>query len=102
MKQTILDVLENFAAGQPNLGSSAARETIASIISAALKTKGVYTEYGDDEDYPYHVIVESMQAETKSKDTDTTYSIVENLGWSSKDKKQKKIGEITIFEGEIK
>ena len=49
MIQTIKDVLEDMAAGQINLASDAARKTIANLISAALKTKGVYTEYGDDE-----------------------------------------------------
>jgi len=49
MKQIIKDVLEDMANGQINLGSLAARENIASLISAALKTKGCYTEYGDDD-----------------------------------------------------
>ena len=49
MKQTIREVLEDMADGQINLASAAARETVSSLISAALKTKGTYTEYGDDE-----------------------------------------------------
>ena len=49
MKQTIREVLEDMAGGQINLASAAARETVSSLISAALKTKGTYTEYGDDE-----------------------------------------------------
>ena len=49
MKQIIKGVLDDMSEGQINLASSAARETVSSLISAALKTKGSYTEYGDDE-----------------------------------------------------
>jgi len=49
MKQTIREVLDDMAGGKINLASETARETIANLISAALKTKGIYTEYGDDE-----------------------------------------------------
>ena len=49
MKQIIKDVLDDMSNSQVNLASDAARETVSSLISAALKTKGTYTEYGDDE-----------------------------------------------------
>ena len=49
MKQIILDTLEDVSQGQINLTSQAARETIASILTAALKTKGNYTEYVDSQ-----------------------------------------------------
>ena len=49
MKQIIMDVLDDMSDSQINLASYAARETVSSLISAALKTKGTYTEYGDDE-----------------------------------------------------
>jgi hypothetical protein len=49
MKEIIMDVLDDMSESQINLGSSAARETISTLISTALKTKGTYTEYGDDE-----------------------------------------------------
>ena len=49
MKQTIRQVLDDMKDSQINLGSEAARETIASLVSVALKDKGTYTEYGDDE-----------------------------------------------------
>jgi|TARA_B110000196_G_C20912855_1_gene551396 hypothetical protein len=49
MKQIIKDVLDDMANGQVNLASDAARKNISRLISAALKTKGCYTEYGDDE-----------------------------------------------------
>jgi len=49
MKQTIRQVLDDMKDSQINLGSETARETIASLVSVALKDKGTYTEYGDDE-----------------------------------------------------
>ena len=49
MKQIIMDVLDDMSDSQINLASYAARETVSSLISAALKTKGCYTEYGDYE-----------------------------------------------------
>jgi len=49
MKQIIKGVLDDMSEGQINLASSAARETVSSLISAALKTKGTYTEYDDSE-----------------------------------------------------
>ena len=49
MKQTIRQVLDDMKDSQINLGSVSARETIASLVSAALKDKGTYTEYDDSE-----------------------------------------------------
>jgi len=49
MKQTIRDVLDDMSDSQINLASDATRETVSNLISVALKTKGSYTEYGDDE-----------------------------------------------------
>ena len=49
MKQTIRDVLSDMSESQINLASEAARNMVTDLISAALKTKGTYTEYGDDE-----------------------------------------------------
>jgi hypothetical protein len=49
MKQIIKDVLDDMSYSQVNLGSDAARNMVSTLISAALKTKGTYTEYGDDE-----------------------------------------------------
>ena len=49
MKQIIKDVLDDMSNSQVNLASDAARETVSSLISAALKTKGCYTEYDDSE-----------------------------------------------------
>jgi len=49
MKQIIRDVLDDMSNSQMNLASAAARETVSSLISAALKTKGSYKEYTDYE-----------------------------------------------------
>ena len=49
MKQTIRQVLDDMKDSQINLGSETARETIASLVSVALKDKGTYTEYDDSE-----------------------------------------------------
>ena len=49
MIQTIREVLEDMAGGQINLASKTARETIARLITAALKTKGKYTTYTEYE-----------------------------------------------------
>ena len=49
MKQIIKDVLNDMSEGQINLSSEAARETIASLVSAALKTKGEYKKHTNDE-----------------------------------------------------
>jgi len=49
MKQIIKDVLDDMSDSQINLASDTARETVSSLISAALKTKGCYTEYDDSE-----------------------------------------------------
>ena len=49
MKQTIRQVLDDMKDSQINLGSESARETIASLVSAALKDKGTYSEYTEDE-----------------------------------------------------
>ena len=49
MKQIIKDVLDDMTHSQVNLGSNAARKMVSTLISTALKSKGTYTEYGDDE-----------------------------------------------------
>ncbi len=49
MKKLIKQVLNELGDTQINLGSEAARETIASLVSTALKDKGSYTEHTDSE-----------------------------------------------------
>ena len=49
MKQIIKDVLDDMSNSQVNLGSSAARKMVSTLISTALKSKGCYTEYDDSE-----------------------------------------------------
>ena len=49
MKQIIMDVLDDMSDSQINLASETARETVSSLISAALKTKGSYIVFTDSE-----------------------------------------------------
>ena len=49
MKQIIMNVLDDMSESQINLASETARETVSSLISAALKTNGFYKEYTDYE-----------------------------------------------------
>ena len=49
MKQIIKDVLDDMSNSQVNLGSSAARKMVSTLISTALESKGSYTEYSDSE-----------------------------------------------------
>ena len=44
-----MGVLEDMSGGQVNLASEAARRTVATTITAALKTKGSYKEYTEYE-----------------------------------------------------
>ena len=44
-----MDVLDDMSESQINLGSETARKTISNLITVALKSKGVYSEYGDTE-----------------------------------------------------
>jgi len=48
MKNIIKGVLDDISNDQINLASAAARETIANLIMAALKSRGCYTEYEDE------------------------------------------------------
>ena len=48
MKQIIRQVLDELGDTQVNLGSEAARETIASLVTVALKDKGEYTEFTEE------------------------------------------------------
>jgi len=49
MKQIIRDVLADMSESQINLASEAARNMVSDLISAALKTRGIYTEYANSE-----------------------------------------------------
>jgi len=53
MKNIIMGVLDDITNDQINLGSSAARETIANLIVATLKSKGCYTEYDDTDEHEW-------------------------------------------------
>ena len=47
MKQIIKGVLDDMSESQINLGSSAARETVAGLISATLNDRGRWIEFDE-------------------------------------------------------
>ena len=49
MKQLIKDILKEVSTGQVNLESSSAREMIANLIMADIKTKGWFLDLGSKE-----------------------------------------------------
>ena len=50
MKQLIKDILEDISKGQPNLESEAAREVVANLIMAGIKSNGWYLDLGEKEE----------------------------------------------------
>jgi len=51
MKEIIRQVLDELSDTQINLGSFAARDTVAKLVTSALKSKGNYTEFQTHESY---------------------------------------------------
>ena len=92
MKQLIKDVLEDIAKGQPNLESEAARDMVANLIMVGIKSKGWFLDLGSKG--------KDNKAEINPNDDSTVYSVVENLGWDAKDKKQTVVGKMTKSEYE--
>ena len=92
MKQLIKDVLEDIAKGQPNLESEAARDMIANLIMVGIKSKGWFLDLGSKE--------KDNKAGIDPNDDSNVYSVVENLGWDAKDKKQTVVGKMTKSEFE--
>ena len=109
MKKLIKNILKDVAGGQVNLESEAAREMIVDLIMAGIKSgKGWYLDlgsHGKDKDnldtagYPIEKINDYLVRdidEVKMIDPEEKlYTIVENLGWDAKDKKQMIIGKIS-------
>ena len=115
MKELIKNVLEDMVGGQVNLESKAAREMIATTITATLKTKGFYKEYTEyeldeqkvreywvcgicgkstfevEEDYLVHPKLHlgcSLEEEEKGKDIKEQYiEACEDIDETDKDKK---------------
>lgn len=88
MKQLIKDVLEDIAKGQPNLESEAARDMIANLIMGSIKSKGWFLDLG------------TLPKKNEQDNETTIYTIVENLGWAAKNKKQTVIGKMSKDEYE--
>ena len=108
MKKLIKNVLNDVSKTQVNLESEAAQEMIANLIMEGIKSgKGWYLDlgsHGKDKDnldtagYPIEKINDYLVRdidEVKMIDQEKLYTIVENLGWDAKDKKQMIIGKIT-------
>ena len=109
MKKLIKNILKDVAGGQVNLESEAAREMIVDLIMAGIKSgKGWYLDlgsHGKDKDnldtagHEIEKINDYLVRDIKSVKTidpeEIQYTIVANLGWDAKDKKQMIIGKIS-------
>jgi len=63
MKQLIKDILKEVSTGQVNLESSSAREMIANLIMADIKTKGWFLDLGSrDKDSTNESLVEAKDS----------------------------------------
>ncbi len=65
MKQIIKDVLNDMSDSQVNLGSDAARETVSSLISAALKAQG----YNNTNKINSYLTADLTEEEKKARET---------------------------------
>ena len=108
MKKLIKNVLNDVSKTQVNLESKAAQDMIVNRIITEIRSgKGWYLDlgsHGKDKDnldtagYPIEKINDYLVRdidEVKMIDQEKLYTIVENLGWDAKDKKQMIIGKIT-------
>ena len=108
MKKLIKNILNDVASGQVNLESKAAQDMIVNLIMDGIKSgKGWCLDLGshgkdkDNLDTAGHEIEKINDYlvrdidEVKMIDQEKLYTIVENLGWDAKDKKQMIIGKIS-------
>ena len=65
MKQIIMDVLKDMSNDQINLASEAARETVSSLISAALKAQG----YNNKNKVNSYLTTDLSEEEQKARET---------------------------------
>ena len=111
MKKLIKDVLDEMAKSQVNLASEAAQEMIVNLIMAGIKEKGWYLDLGshgkDNLDTAGHEIekindylVRDIDEVKMIDPEEKLYTVVANLGWDAKDKKQMIIGKISESEYE--
>ena len=103
MKKLIKNILNDVASGQVNLESKAAQDMIVNRIITEIRSgKGWFLDLGtrdkDTAGYPIEKINDYLVRdidEVKMIDQEKLYTIVENLGWDAKDKKQMIIGKIS-------
>ena len=74
MKQIIMDVLKDMSNDQINLASEAARETVSSLISAALKAQG----YNNRNKVNSYLTTDLSEEEQKARETWVCYYCGEN------------------------
>jgi|LWDU01.1.fsa_nt_gi hypothetical protein len=107
MKKLIKNILNDVSKTQVNLESEAAQDMIVNLIMDGIKSnKGWFLDlgtHGKDKDkdtagYPIKKINDYLVRdidEIQMIDQEKLYTIVENLGWDARDKKQMIIGKIT-------
>ena len=112
MKKLIKNVLNDVSKTQVNLESKAAQDMIVNRIITEIRSgKGWYLDLGshgkdnlDTAGYPIEKINDYLVRDIESVKTidpeEIQYTIVENLGWDAKDKKQTIIGKISESEYE--
>jgi hypothetical protein len=106
MKKLIKNILNDVSKTQVNLESEAAREMIVNLIIDGIRSgTGWFLDLGTRHDnnldtagYPIKKINDYLVRdidEIQMIDQEKLYTIVENLGWDARDKKQMIIGKIT-------
>ena len=112
MKKLIKNILNDVASGQVNLESKAAQDMIVNRIITEIKSgKGWFLDLGshgkdnlDTAGHEIEKINDYLVRDIKSVKTidpeEKLYTVVANLGWDAKDKKQMIIGKISESEYE--
>ena len=127
MKKLIKNILSDVASGQVNLESEATQEMIVNLIMAGIKENGWYLNLGTHHDnkldtagMPIEKIDEWLtkdidevvmideyddstnddSTKPKIKPLEKQYTVVEDLGWDARNKKQTIIGRISESEYE--
>ena len=123
MKKLIKNILKDVANGQVNLESEAAREMISNLIMAGIKSNGWFLDLGTHHDNKLDtagmpikkidkwltkdidevVMIDSTNDDStkpKIKPLEKQYTVVEDLGYDCKDRKQIVVGRISESEYE--
>ena len=123
MKKLIKNILSDVASGQVNLESEATQEMIVNLIMAGIKENGWYLNLGTHHDNKLDtagmpiekidewltkdidevVMIDSTNDDStkpKIKPLEKQYTVVEDLGYDCKDRKQIVVGRISESEYE--